>query len=62
MPNLVNEGQRAMQAGLLLEARELFSTYLLEQQEGVFADGAEWAVASLPDVLDEPGNEFLKQI
>ena len=61
-PNLVEEGQMAMQTGSLLEARELFSTYLMEKQEGVFADGARWVVASLPDVSDEPGNEFLKQI
>ncbi|MDH3770649.1 MAG: hypothetical protein OET79_06655, partial [Nitrospirota bacterium] len=38
MPNLVQEGQKAMQIGSLLEARELFSTYLMEQDEGVFAD------------------------
>lgn len=62
MPNLVKEGQMAMQTGSLLEARELFSTYLLERHEGVFADGAQWVVVSLPDVSDEPGKEFLKQI
>jgi tetratricopeptide (TPR) repeat protein len=62
MPKLVHEGQKAMQKGSLLEARELFSTYLMEHDEGVFADGAKWAVASLPDVPDEPGTGFLKQI
>jgi tetratricopeptide (TPR) repeat protein len=62
MPNLVHEGQKAMEKGSLLEARELFSTYLMEQNEGVFADGAQWAVASLPDVTDELGTEFLKRI
>ncbi len=62
MPNLVQEGQKAMETGSLLEARELFSTYLMEQDEGVFADGAKWAVASLPNVSDELGTEFLKQI
>jgi tetratricopeptide (TPR) repeat protein len=62
MPKLVQEGQQAMQKGSLLEARELFSTYLMEQHEGVFADGAKWAVASLPAVSEEPGTEFLKQI
>ena len=62
MPNLVQEGQKAMQKGSLLEARELFSSYLMEQNEGVFADGAKWILASLPDVPDEPGTEFLKQI
>jgi tetratricopeptide (TPR) repeat protein len=62
MPNLVQEGRKAMQIGSLLEARDLLSTYLMEQDEGVFADGAKWAVASLPDVSDELGTEFLKQI
>jgi len=62
MPNVVHEGQKAMQAGALLEARKLFSTYLLEHEEGVFADGAKWVVAFLPEISDEPGKEFLKQI
>lgn len=62
MPNLVFEGKQLMQAGSLLEARELLSTYLLEQEEGVFAEGAKWAIASLPDNSNEPRNEFLKQI
>ena len=38
MPNLVFEGTQLMQAGSLWEARELLSTYLLEQEEGVFAE------------------------
>ena len=62
MPHVLQEGQKAMQAGLLLDAHKLFSTYLVEQQEGVFADGVKWALASLPDPSDEPGKEFLKQI
>jgi len=62
MPPVVNEGQKSIQAGALFEARTLFSAYLLDHDEGVFADGAKWVVASLPDASDEPGKEFLKQI
>jgi len=62
MPHVLQEGQKAMQSGLLLDAHKLFSSYLVEQQEGVFADGVKWALASLPDPSDEPGKEFLKQI
>lgn len=62
MPEIIRHGQEAMQAGHLLEAREMFSTYLNQQEDGVFADGARWAVASLPDPSDEPGKEFLKRI
>jgi len=62
MPTILHEGQNAMNAGLALEARKLFSSYLLKQEEGVFADGAQWALASLPDPADEPGTGFLKQI
>jgi tetratricopeptide (TPR) repeat protein len=62
MPEIIRHGQEAMQAGHLLEAREMFSTYLNQQEDGVFADGARWVVASLPDPSDEPGKEFLKRI
>jgi tetratricopeptide (TPR) repeat protein len=62
MPDMIRHGQEAMQAGLLLEARELFSTYLNQHHDGVFADGAKWAVAFLPDPSDEPGKEFFKRI
>ena len=62
MPNVLHEGKNAMKAGSLLEARKLFSSYLLEHEEGVFADGAKWVLASLPDAEDEPGTGFLKQI
>ncbi len=62
MPKLVRDGQQAMQAGLRLEAQNLFSTYLLEHGEGVFAEGAKWALASLPEKSDETGREFLSQI
>ena len=62
MPKIVQEGEKAMQAGSLLEARDLFATYLRDHDEGVFAHSVKWVMASLPDPLDEPGNEFLKQI
>lgn len=62
MPTVLHEGQNAMNAGSMLEARELFSSYLLKQEEGVFADGAKWVLASLPDPSDESGPGFLKQI
>lgn len=62
MPTILLEGKNAMNAGALLEARELFSSYLLEHEEGVFAEGARWVMASLPDATDGPGTGFLKQI
>ncbi len=62
MPHLIHEGQKAMETNALVEAREMFATYLLANDKGVFADGAEWAVASLPDVTEEPGKDFLTQI
>jgi tetratricopeptide (TPR) repeat protein len=62
MPEMIRHGQEAMQAGHLLKARELFSTYLTQQEDGVFPDGARWVVASLPDPSDEPGKEFFKRI
>jgi len=62
MPEILRQGQEAMQAGQLLEARELFSTYLSHQNDGIFAEGARWVVASLPDPSDEPGKEFFKRM
>ena len=62
IPELIRQGQEALQDGHLLEARALFSTYVNQQDHGVFAEGARWIVASLPDPLDEPGKEFLKRI
>ncbi len=62
IPEMIQQGQEAMQAGNLLKARALFSTYVTQQDDGVFADGARWIVASLPDPSDEPGKEFLKRI
>ncbi len=62
VPSMVQKAQDAIKAGSLREARELFSMYLLEHEEGVFADGVKWVMASLPDISDESGNEFLKKI
>ncbi len=62
MPHLVKEGQEAIRAGAWLKAQENFSSYLREHDEGVFADGTRWVLAWLPDVIDEPGKKFLKQI
>ncbi len=62
IPPVLEKGQEAIQAGFVLEGRELFSTYLSDHEEGLFAEGTRWALASLPDIADEPGKEFLKQI
>ena len=62
MPEMVKEGQAAMQEGSLLKAQELFSTYVKGQEEGLYAEGARWVLASLPDHSDEFGKEFLKRI
>ncbi|MEE9233512.1 MAG: hypothetical protein V3U07_08625, partial [Nitrospirales bacterium] len=59
MPEMVKEGQAAMQEGSLLKAQELFSTYVKGQEEGLYAEGARWVLASLPDHSDEFGKEFL---
>ena len=62
IPPVLEKGQAAIQAGFILEGRDLFSTYLQDHEEGLFAEGTRWALASLPDSADEPGKEFLKQI
>ncbi len=62
MPELVQQGQEAIRHGSLVEGRELLTAYLSEHKEGVFAQGAKWMLASLPDQSDEKGKEFLAQI
>ena len=62
MPEIIQQGQDAMKTGHLLEARELFSTYLNQQNDGLVADGVRWIMASLPEPSDEPGKEFFKRI
>ncbi|MCA9500246.1 MAG: tetratricopeptide repeat protein [Nitrospira sp.] len=62
MPEVIRQGQDALRAGQLLEARNMFATYLNEQEHGQFAEGTRWVMASLPDSLDEPGREKFQRI
>ncbi|HNP60397.1 MAG TPA: tetratricopeptide repeat protein [Nitrospirales bacterium] len=62
MPEMIQHGQDAMRAGQLLEARDMFATYLNEQEDGKFAEGVRWVMASLPDPSDEPGKENFQRI
>ncbi len=62
MPLLIANGQVTLEEGDLAEARKYFSAYLEERQEGVFAEGTRWMLASLPTGVDAPRNEFLEQI
>lgn len=62
MPQLIQEGQQAMEEKSFVEARELFTTYLLDHDEGVFAEGATWVVASLPAINEDPEKDFLNPI
>lgn len=62
MPTLAATGQEALQAGQWEDARQRFTAFLQEQPNGKFSEGATFLLASLPDPLDEPGNEFLKRI
>ncbi|HNP27471.1 MAG TPA: tetratricopeptide repeat protein [Nitrospirales bacterium] len=62
MPEMIRQGQEAMRAGQLLEARDMFATYLNEQKDGKFAEGTRWVLAALPDPSDEPGREIFERI
>ncbi|GJL57220.1 MAG: hypothetical protein NPIRA03_00770 [Nitrospirales bacterium] len=62
MPEIIRQGQEALRAGQLLEARNLFAAYLTEQEDGQFAEGTRWLMASLPDPSDEPGREKFQRI
>ena len=62
VPEIIRQGQDAMRTGHLLEARDMFATYLNEQDHGKFAEGARWVMASLPDHSDEPGKEIFQRI
>jgi len=62
MPEIIQHGQDAMYAGQLLDARDMFATYLHEQEDGQFAEGTRWVMASLPDHSDEPGRENFQRI
>jgi len=62
VPEILRHGQDAIQAGQLLEARDMFATYLKEQEEGKFAEGSRWVMASLPDPSDASGREIFQRI
>jgi tetratricopeptide (TPR) repeat protein len=62
VPEILRHGQDAIQAGQLLEARDMFATYLKEQEEGKFAEGSRWVMASLPDPSDVSGREIFQRI
>lgn len=62
MPEMIQHGQDAMRAGQLVDAREKFAIYLNEQEDGKFAEGTRWVMASLPDPSDEPGRERFQRI
>lgn len=62
MPTLLAEGQTFQQSGQWVEARQRYTTYLTEHEEGSFSDGAIFLLAALPDPKDDPDMEFLKQI
>ena len=62
MPEIIRQGQDALRAGQLLEARNMFATYLNEQEHGKFAEGTRWVLASLPDPSDEPGRVIFQRI
>ncbi|WP_447968383.1 tetratricopeptide repeat protein [Nitrospira sp. M1] len=61
-PEIFQKAQESMIQGELPEAREYFLTFLQEQPEGVLAEGAYYAVASLPDPEDAPDAKVLKII
>lgn len=62
MPTVLIEGQKAQQAGQWAEARQQFTTFLTEHEEGSFSEGITFLLAALPDPTNDPGMEFLKQI
>lgn len=62
MPDVVRHGQELMESQQLLEARVAFVDYLTNNPEGIFAEGARWALAFLPEESPEPDQEFLRRI
>ncbi len=62
MPSLVRQGQAFMGSQQLVEAREAFTRYLAQQEEGIFAEGTRWVLAYLPEESDEPEQEFLNRV
>ncbi|WP_454061234.1 tetratricopeptide repeat protein [Candidatus Nitrospira salsa] len=61
-PEMFRRAQQSMVDGELVVARELFLKFLQEQPEGVFAEGAQYAVASLPNPEDVPDAKVLAMI
>jgi len=61
-PETFRQAQEAMTEGELDSAREFFLTFLEEQPEGVLAEGAQYAVASLPHPEDAPDAKVLNMI
>ncbi len=62
MPEVVRQGQELMETQQLREARIAFVDYLTHNPEGLFAEGARWALAFLPEETPEPNQEFLQRI
>ena len=62
MPALLAEGQELQRSKKWMEARERFTAYLTEHDEGSFSEGATFLLASLPEPQNDPNMEFLKQI
>ena len=56
------QARTAMEDQQTEEAQDLLQSYLTDHAEGVFAEGARFALASLPRKESDPEKEFLKII
>ena len=61
-PESFMNARLAMEEDHAMKAREGFHRYVTENPEGVLAEGARYALASLPDHEDGPGENFLRII
>ena len=61
-PELIMQARTAMEDERIEEAQDLLRSYLTDHREGVFAEGARFALASLPRQESDPDKEFLKII
>ena len=61
-PEVFQKAQQAMMHGEFSEARQHFLTFLGDQPEGALAEGAQYAMASLPFEEDEPDKKALNAI
>ena len=61
-PELIMQARIAMEDKRTDQAHDLLSSYLAGHAEGVFAEGAQYALASLPRRESDPEKEFLKII